>query len=126
MEMIETNINGHEISFRRLNAFDTHKLVQQLIKTVGPVMSGVNGTDDVAKLLSKLAETDDLIETIALPTFAKINLIVDGKPLKTQQDINTVFTADAILDLYEIAFRVLKEQVGDFFSKLLTKFGAAT
>lgn len=125
METIELNVNGHEVSFRRLNAFDTHKLVQQLVKTLGPVMTNVKGTDDVSKLLANLADTEDVIETIALPVFAKCNLVVDGKQVKTVQDINAVFTAETILDLYEITFAVIKEQVGDFFGKLMTRFGAA-
>lgn len=125
METIDLNVSGHEISFRRLNAFETHKLIQLLVKTAGAAMTDVKPNDNIATLFAALAAADDLIETIALPTFAKCNLIVDGKPLKTQHDINTVFTAETVPDLYEIAFEVIKVQVGDFFSKMATKFGEA-
>lgn len=121
---IESTINGRVYRYMRLNAFDAHKLVLQLVKTIGPALGSVSMDADVATLVGKLAEIGDPVQDIALPMWQKAAMTCDGKPLRTEADVNALFTAEDIADLYELAVVSIKEQVGPAFTKALTRFGA--
>ena len=121
---IESTINGRTYRYMRLNAFDAHKLVLQLAKTLGPAIGGLSMESDVSALIGKLAEVGDPVQEIALPMWAKAAMTCDGKPLRTEADVNALFTADDIADVYELAVVSIKEQVGPAFTKALTRFGA--
>lgn len=121
---IESTINGRVYRYMRLNAFDAHKLVLQLVKTIGPALGSVSMDADVATLVGKLAEIGDPVQDIALPMWQKAAMTCDGKPLRTEADVNALFTAEDIGDLYELAVISIKEQVGPAFTKALTRFGA--
>lgn len=121
---IETTINGRTYRYMRLNAFDAHKLVLQLVKTIGPALGSVSMEADVTALVGKLAEIGDPVQDIALPMWQKAAMTCDGKPLRTEADVNALFTAEDIADLYELAVVSIKEQVGPAFTKALTRFGA--
>lgn len=121
---IETTINGRTYRYMRLNAFDAHKLVLQLAKTIGPALGSVSMESDVTALVGKLAEIGDPVQDIALPMWQKAAMTRDGKPLRTEADVNALFTAEDIGDLYELAVVSIKEQVGPAFTKALTRFGA--
>lgn len=121
---IETTINGRTYRYMRLNAFDAHKLVLQLVKTIGPALGSVSMESDVAALVGKLAEIGDPVQDIALPMWQKAAMTCDGKPLRSEADVNALFTAEDIGDLYELAVVSIKEQVGPAFTKALTRFGA--
>lgn len=121
---IESTINGRTYRYMRLNAFDAHKLVLQLVKTIGPALGSVSMESDVAALVGKLAEIGDPVQDIALPMWQKAAMTCDGKPLRTEADVNALFTAEDIGDLYELAVISIKEQVGPAFEKALTRFGA--
>lgn len=121
---IESIINGHTYRYMRLNAFDAHKLVLQLVKTIGPALGTVSMDADVADLAGKLAEIGDPVQDIALPMWQKAAMTCDGKPLRSEADVNALFTAEDIADLYELAVVSIKEQVGPAFTKALTRFGA--
>lgn len=121
---IETTINGRTYRYMRLNAFDAHKLVLQLVKTIGPALGSVSMESDVTALVGKLAEIGDPVQDIALPMWQKAAMTCDGKPLRSEADVNALFTAEDIGDLYELAVVSIKEQVGPAFTKALTRFGA--
>lgn len=121
---IESIINGRTYRYMRLNAFDAHKLVLQLVKTIGPALGSVSMDADVAALARKLAEIGDPVQDIALPMWQKAAMTCDGKPLRTEADVNALFTAESIGDLYELAVVSIKEQVGPAFMRALTRFGA--
>lgn len=121
---IESTINGRVYRYMKLNAFDAHKLVLQLVKTLGPALSGVGMDSDVTTLVGKLAEVGDPVQDIALPMWQKATMTCDGKPLRSEADVNALFTADDIGDLYELAVVSIREQVGPAFTKALTRFGA--
>lgn len=121
---IETTINGRTYRYMRLNAFDAHKLVLQLVRTLGPALGSVSMESDVTALVGKLAEIGDPVQDIALPMWQKAAMTCDGKPLRTEADVNALFTAEDIGDLYELAVVSIKEQVGPAFTKALTRFGA--
>lgn len=121
---IETTINGRTYRYMRLNAFDAHKLVLQLVKTIGPALGSVSMESDVAALVGKLAEIGDPVQDIALPMWQKAAMTCDGKPLRSEADVNALFTAEDIGDLYELAVLSIKEQVGPAFMKALSRFGA--
>lgn len=121
---IETTINGRTYRYMRLNAFDAHKLVLQLVKTIGPALGSVSMESDVTALIGKLAEIGDPVQDIALPMWQKAAMTCDGKPLRSEADVNALFTAEDIGDLYELAVISIKEQVGPAFEKALTRFGA--
>lgn len=121
---IETTINGRVYRYMRLNAFDAHKLVLQLVKTIGPALGSVSMDSDVTALVGKLAEIGDPVQDIALPMWQKAAMTCDGKPLRSEADVNALFTAEDIGDLYELAVISIKEQVGPAFKKALTRFGA--
>ena len=121
---IETTINGRTYRYMRLNAFDAHKLVLQLVKTIGPALGSVSMESDVTALIGKLAEIGDPVQDIALPMWQKAAMTCDGKPLRSEADVNALFTAEDIGDLYELAVISIKEQVGPAFTRALTRFGA--
>lgn len=121
---IESTINGRVYRYMRLNAFDAHKLVLQLVKTIGTALGSVSMDADVATLVGKLAEIGDPVQDIALPMWQKAAMTCDGKPLRTEADVNALFTAEDIADLYELAVVSIKEQVGPAFTKALGRFGA--
>lgn len=121
---IETTINGRVYRYMRLNAFDAHKLVLQLVKTIGPALGSVSMDSDVTALVGKLAEIGDPVQDIALPVWQKAAMTCDGKPLRSEADVNALFTAEDIGDLYELAVLSIKEQVGPAFMKALGRFGA--
>lgn len=121
---IETTINGRTYRYMRLNAFDAHKLVLQLVKTIGPALGSVSMESDVTALVGKLAEIGDPVQDIALPMWQKAAMTCDGKPIRSEADVNALFTAEDIGDLYELAVVSIKEQVGPAFTKALTRFGA--
>lgn len=121
---IETTINGRTYRYMRLNAFDAHKLALQLVKTIGPALGSVSMESDVTALVGKLAEIGDPVQDIALPMWQKAAMTCDGKPLRSEADVNALFTAEDIGDLYELAVLSIKEQVGPAFTKALTRFGA--
>lgn len=121
---IESIINGRTCRYMRLNAFDAHKLVLQLVKTIGPALGSVSMEADVTALVGKLAEIGDPVQDIALPMWQKAAMTCDGKPLRTEADVNALFTAEDVGDLYELAVVSIKEQVGPAFTKALTRFGA--
>lgn len=121
---IETTINGRVYRYMRLNAFDAHKLVLQLVKTIGPALGSVSMDSDVTALVGKLAEIGDPVQDIALPMWQKAAMTCDGKPLRSEADVNALFTAEDIGDLYELAVISVKEQVGPAFMKALGRFGA--
>lgn len=121
---IETTINGRVYRYTRLNAFDAHKLVLQLVKTIGPALGSVSMESDVTALVGKLAEIGDPVQDIALPMWQKATMTCDGKPLRSEVDVNVLFTAEDIADLYELAVVSIKEQVGPAFTKALGRFGA--
>lgn len=121
---IESIINGRTYRYMRLNAFDAHRLVLQLVKTLGPALGAVSMEADVAALVGKLAEIGDPVQDIALPMWQKAAMTCDGKPLRSEADVNALFTAEDIADLYELAAVSIKEQVGPAFTKALTRFGA--
>jgi len=121
---IESIINGRTYRYMRLNAFDAHRLVLQLVKTLGPALGAVSMEADVAALVGKLAEIGDPVQDIALPMWQKAAMTCDGKPLRSEADVNALFTAEDIADLYELAVVSIKEQVGPAFTKALTRFGA--
>ena len=102
---IESTITGRTYRYTRLNAFDAHKLVLQLVKTIGPALGSVSMESDVTALVGKVAE-------------------IGGKPLRSEADVNALFTAEDISDLYELAVVSIKEQVGPAFTKALSRFGA--
>lgn len=121
---IETTINGRTYRYMRLNAFDAHKLVLQLVRTIGPALGSVSMDSDVTALAGKLAEIGDPVQDIALPMWQKAAMTCDGKPLRSEADVNALFTAEDIGDLYELAVISIKEQVGPAFMKALGRFGA--
>lgn len=121
---IETTINGRTYRYMRINAFDAHKLVLQLVKTIGPALGSMSMESDVTALAGKLAEIGDPVQDIALPMWQKAAMTCDGKPLRSEADVNAMFTAEDIADLYELAVVSIKEQVGPAFTKALTRFGA--
>lgn len=121
---IETTINGRTYRYMRLNAFDAHKLVLRLAKTIGPALGSVSMDSDVTALVGKLAEIGDPVQDIALPMWQKAAMTCDGKPLRSEADVNALFTAEDIGDLYELAVISIKEQVGPAFMKALGRFGA--
>lgn len=121
---IESTINGRVYRYMRLNAFDAHKLVLQLAKTLGPALGTVSMEADVGALIGKLADVGDPVQDIALPMWQKAAMTCDGKPLRSEADVNALFTAESIGDLYELAVISVKEQVGPAFEKALTRFGA--
>lgn len=121
---IETTINGHTYRYMRLNAFDAHKLALQLVKTIGQALGSVSTESDVTALIGKLAGIGDPVQDIALPMWQKAAMTCDGKPLRSEADVNALFTAEDIGDLYELAVISIKEQVGPAFEKALTRFGA--
>ena len=121
---IETTINGRTYRYMRLNAFDAHKLVLQLVKTIGPALGSVSMESDVTALVGKLAEIGDPVQDIARPMWQKAAMTCDGKPLRSEADVNALFTAEDIGDLYELTVVSIKEQVGPAFTKALSRFGA--
>lgn len=121
---IESIINGRTYRYMRLNAFDAHRLVLQLVKTLGPALGAVSMEADVAALVGKLAEIGDPVQDIALPMWQKAAMTCDGKPLRSEADVNALFKAEDIADLYELAVVSIKEQVGPAFTKALGRFGA--
>ena len=121
---IESTINGRTYRYMRLNAFDAHKPVLQLVKTIGPALGSVSMESDVTALVGKLAEIGDPVQDIAIPMWQKAAMTCDGKPLRSEADVNALFTAEDISDLYELAVVSIKEQVGPAFTKALSRFGA--
>lgn len=121
---IETTINGRTYRYMRLNAFDAHKLVLQLVRTLGPSLGSVSMSSDVTALVGKLAEIGDPVQDIAIPMWQKAAMTCDGKPMRSEADVNALFTAEDIGDLYELTVVSIKEQVGPAFTKALGRFGA--
>ena len=96
----------------------------QLVKTIGPALGSVSMDSDVTALVGKLAEIGDPVQDIALPMWQKAAMTCEGKPLRSEADVNALFTAEDIGDLYELAVVSIKEQVGPAFTRALGRFGA--
>lgn len=125
--MKEFQVNGRTYRYARMNAFEGHKLVLLLLKKAGPIISKISLDQDVGAMAAAFASIDgDPLVDIALPAFATSELSVDGRPLKTVNDIDANFELDDIGDLYEVAVRLIHGQVGPAFTKALTRFGAVT
>lgn len=123
--MNEFTVNGRTYRYTNLNAFEAHKLILALVKKLGPAIKSVSMDADVSSLIGAFASVEgDVLEDVALPVFAQCSLSVDGRPLTNRGQIDATYTAEDVMDLYEVAFTLIKAQVGPAFTKALTRFGA--
>jgi hypothetical protein len=123
--MNEFIVNGRTYRYVNMNAFEAHKLILALVKKLGPAIKTVSMDADVSALIGAFASIEgDVLEDVALPVFAKCSLSVDGSPLQNRGQIDAAFTPEDVMDLYEVAFTLIKAQVGPAFTKALTRFGA--
>lgn len=123
--MNEFTVNGRTYRYTNLNAFEAHKLILALVKKLGPAIKSVSMDADVSSLIGAFASVEgDVLEDVALPVFAQCSLSVDGRPLTNRGQIDAAYTAEDVMDLYEVAFTLIKAQVGPAFTKALTRFGA--
>lgn len=125
-------IGGREYSAVRLNAFATHKLMTKALKIFGPVAQHLKMDANIAEALPAVVGCldEDVVSTFVLPMFAESRVaMVDGDglvPIKTPGDIDAFFTAETLVDFYELAFRVAQFQLGPVFRSALSRFGADT
>lgn len=124
-------IGGREYSAVRMNAFATHKLLTKALKIFGPVVEHLDINADVAKALPAIVGRmdDDVVSTFVFPMFVESRVaLIDGDvvPIKGAGDVDGLFTAETLIDFYELAFRVAQFQLGPVFQSALARFGAAT
>ncbi len=126
-------IGNREYTCHRMNAFAANKLLMRLQKIVLPIIGSALGDGksvgdiDVTAAVSMVAEHLDeaAMDTIVLPMFADSKLYdVDGKRfIRTGGDIDVCFTAETLMDMYELIWEVGKIQFVPFFASLGERFG---
>jgi len=126
-------IGNREFTCVRMNAFAANKLMMRLQKVALPVIGTLMGGGqaigdmDVSKAARIISENIDesVMDNIVLPMFneAKVYAVEEKKFVKGPTEINMVFTAENLFDLYELIFEVGKFQFSPFFSALMGRFG---
>ena len=127
-------IGNREFTCVRMNAFAANKLMMRLQKVALPVIGTLMGGGqaigdmDVSKAARIISENIDesVMDNIVLPMFneAKVYAVAEKKFVKGPTEINMVFTAENLFDLYELIFEVGKFQFSPFFSALMGRFGS--
>jgi hypothetical protein len=133
----ETFIVGNrEFTCLRMNAFDANRLLLRIQKIAVPLLGSMIGSGkglgdvDVKQAAMMIAEhlDESLMDTLVLPMFAQSRTYCVGskKFVSTANDINVVFTAENLFDMYELIFEVARFQFGPFFASLAVRFGSLT
>jgi hypothetical protein len=127
-------VGDQEFTCQRMNAFAANTLLIRLQKIVVPVLGalfagGKSFADmDVKEAAQLIAQNIDerAMTEIVLPMFAESKLFAVGprKFIKSEQDVNAVFTVDTLFDFYELVWLVGKAQFSPFFAAMLARFGA--
>lgn len=127
-------IGSREFAAHKIAAFEANSLILKIQKLVLPVLGGMAGNKsvmdmDVNSVFQVISEKldDSVMTDIVLPMFqlAQVVCVSDNTKVVSKQDINKVFEdADGLADLYELIFEVMKYQFGDFFSRLMARFGS--
>lgn len=136
-QLPETFIVGNrEFTCLRMNAFDANRLLLRIQKIAVPLLGSMVGSGkglgdvDVKQAAMMIAEhlDESLMDTLVLPMFAQSRTYcVDSKKfISTANDINVVFTAENLFDMYELIFEVARFQFGPFFASLAGRFGSLT
>lgn len=133
----ETFIIGNkEYTAIRMNAFDANLLLLKIQKIVLPLFASIKGqqgavTDimdlDVSQAASVLAEnlSEDTFKSIVFPMFekAKVYSTEHKRIIKSPADVDIVFTAENLLDLYELIWEVARYNFHPFFLQITERFG---
>ncbi|KTJ34657.1 hypothetical protein ASU85_10710 [Klebsiella aerogenes] len=122
MEMHTFNVGEKEFSAAKMNAFSAAK---HLVKLKTLLDKGLaQGTE--ANAIALLSGVDEkTLETVIMPIMrdAMAACVTDGVKLDSEQNINRVFTADTLFDLFQVIWEVLKLNFAPFFTQILSLFG---
>lgn len=129
-------IGNREFTCVRMNAFAANNIALRIQKLVLPVIGTLVGSGkslgdvDVSHAARIIAENLDesVMTNIVLPMFAeaRVYAVEEKKFLKGATEINMVFTAENLFDLYELIFEVGRYQFSPFFLQLMARFGNLT
>jgi hypothetical protein len=133
----ETFIVGNkEYTAIRMNAFDANLLLLKIQKIVLPLFASIKGQEgkvtdimdlDVSKAAAVLAEnlSEETFRTIVFPMFekAKVYSTEHKRVIKSPADVDIVFTAENLLDLYELIWEVARYNFHPFFLQITERFG---
>ena len=133
MEVETIIVANREYTCHKMNAFAANKLLLRLQKVVLPVIGSALGDGkgigdvDVAAAATMISEHLDeaTIDTIVLPMFSDSRLydVEKKRFIRSSSDIDMCFSADTLIDFYELIFEVGKVQFASFFGKLADRFG---
>jgi stage V sporulation protein SpoVS len=133
--MAETIIvGGREYTCHHMNAFSANKLLMRIQKIVLPVIGGALGNEaqsigdiDVSQAIAMVSEhlDESVLDNIVLPMFAeaKVYDVERKKFIRTGADIDVCFTAETLVDFYELIWEVGRLQFGPFFAQIGERFG---
>lgn len=133
----ETFIIGNkEYTAIRMNAFDANLILLKLQKIVLPIFGSIKGQQgkvsdlmdlDIKEAAGLLAENlnEDTFKNIVFPMFEKSKVYsADAKRLiKGSADVDIVFTAENLFDLYELIWEVALFNFRPFFRQISERFG---
>lgn len=133
----ETFIIGNkEYTATRMNAFDANLILLKIQKIVLPLFGSIKGQQgkisdlmdmDLKEAASILADNlnEDTFKNIVFPMFDKSNVYsAEAKrKIKSAADVDIVFTAENLFDLYELIWEVALFNFRPFFQQITGRFG---
>jgi len=127
-------IGNREFTAVRMNAFSANTILLRIQKIAVPIIgaitaSGKNiGDVDVREAASAISAHIDesIMENVVLPMFAesKVYCVESKRFIKSHVDIDQCFTAENLIDFYELIFVVARFQFGPFLESLMNRFGS--
>lgn len=126
--MAETFIIGNrEFTAHPMNPFAASKLFMKLTQKATPLLAALGGKGlgdlDVAQIGALFSE--DVLDEIVMPMLAESKAYANEAKrfIKSEADVNAVFSTEDLFDFFELAFEVGRYQFGPFFQKLAARFG---
>lgn len=129
-------IGNREYTANRMNAFDANLILLKIQKIVLPIFGSIKGQEgkvvdlmdmDLKEAASVLAEnlSEDTFKNIVFPMFDKSNVYCAEakRKIKSAADVDIVFTAENLFDLYELIWEVALFNFRPFFQQISVRFG---
>lgn len=135
METIEKLIENKKYKITKLNAIDGFKLQVKVTKLIGSTLGGLELNNTFIEDFQKMEVTDMIktisgaIEKLDEDVFVQLMLDLVSKNIKVVgdaegQDVDVPLLVDKlkIIEIYELAFEVLKLNLGGFLADIKLKF----
>jgi len=129
-------IGNREFTAIRMNAFDANLILLKLQKIVLPIFGSIKGQQgqvtsimdmDIKEAASMLADNlnEDTFKNIVFPMFdkSKVYCAEMKRVVKSPADVDLVFTAENLFDLYELIWEVALFNFRPFFQQITGRFG---